>query len=117
MFRHTHKKDIVKGWPKFGNKEGLVIILNKALYGLVTSSRRWNVALGDALTTMGFSVSRADVDLWIKKTNDGNGYEYIATHVDDVIIVVKDHKIHITRMARHFPIRKGKRKYIIISGE
>ena len=103
---YTEEKIWSRAGPEFGDKEGSVIILNKALYGLATSARRWNLALGDVLKTMGFSVSRADADLWIKKTKDDNGYEYIATHVDDVIVVAKDPKTHITRMANHFPIKK-----------
>ena len=62
--------------------------------------------MGDVLKTMAFSASRADPDLWIKETKDGSGYEYIATHVDDVIVVAKDRKTHIMRMATHFPIKK-----------
>ena len=46
--------------------------------------------------------------MWIKKTNDGNLYEYIATHVDDVIVVSKEPKIYMTKMAEHFPIKKVK---------
>ena len=38
---------------------------------------------------MGFKSSRVDHDLWYKKSEDHSGYDYIATHVDDVIIAAK----------------------------
>ena len=103
---YTEEKIWSRAGPEFGDKEGSIIIFNKALYGLATSARRWNLALGDVLKTMGFNASRADADLWIKKANDGESYEYIATHVDDVIVVSKDPKIYMTKMAEHFPIKK-----------
>ena len=103
---YTEEKIWSRAGPEFGDKEGSTIIFNKALYGLATSARRWNLALGDVLKEMGFNTSRADADLWIKIANDGTGYEYIATHVDDVIVVAKDPKIYMTKMAQHFPIKK-----------
>eukprot|EP00957_Ditylum_brightwellii_P034375 2607566-Ditylum_brightwellii.AAC.1 len=38
---------------------------------------------------MGFEPSNVDQDLWIKKSEYYEGYDYIATHVDDIIIVAK----------------------------
>ena len=51
---------------------------------------------------MGFSTSRADADLWIKKSSNGKGYEYITTHVDDVIVVSTDPKKYMTKLSQHF---------------
>jgi hypothetical protein len=39
---------------------------------------------------MGFVASRADQDVWLRKRDDGSGYEYICTHVDDFTIFAKD---------------------------
>ena len=46
---YTEEKIWSIAGPEFGNKEGSIIIFNKALYGLATSVRRWNLALGDVL--------------------------------------------------------------------
>ena len=67
--------------------------------------------MGDVLKTMGFSASRADANIWIKKTKDGNGYEYIATHVDDMIVVAKDPNTYITRMANHSLLKRSKKTH------
>jgi len=55
---------------------------------------------------MGVKVSRAYRDLWIKLSADGKSYEYIASHVDDVIIVCKDPDQYIEIIKKNFPIRK-----------
>jgi hypothetical protein len=39
---------------------------------------------------MGFQSSRADQDLWWRKSPHYKGYDYLATQVDDVICVGKD---------------------------
>ena len=36
---------------------------------------------------MGFTLSKADKDIWMKKR--GDHYEYIAVYVDDLLIVSK----------------------------
>ena len=72
--------------PEFGPKQGSVIRINRALYGLATSSRSFHEFLGDLLQRMGFEPSRADQDLWYKLCEDKTKYEYVSTHVDDLII-------------------------------
>ncbi len=66
---------------------------------------------------MGFTASRADAEIWIRKNDQGTGYKYIATHVDDVNIVSKDPKVHMENIARHFPTKKGRRTPIIMFGQ
>ena len=86
-------------------KEGCTLSIRKALYGLATSARQWSLALGDVLKEMDFTASRADPDLWIKSSDDNTTYEYIASHVDDVIIVCKDPDKYINILKDNFPIR------------
>ena len=38
---------------------------------------------------MGFQPSRADQDLWLRKSDNYNGYDYMSTHVDDIITASK----------------------------
>ena len=91
--------------PEFGDKEGSIVLINKALYGLATSARQWSLALGDSIRDMGFRPTRADPDLWIRESDDGNSYEYIATYVDDIIVVAKEPMRYLENMKRKFPIR------------
>ena len=39
---------------------------------------------------MGFKPTRADPDPWIKQSEDKAKYEYMATYVDDIIIVANN---------------------------
>jgi hypothetical protein len=106
-FVHAFTKEKVysKAGKEFGNREGCVVVIKKALYGLATSARQWNLALGDVIRKMGFKPSRADPDLWIKESNDGKIYEYIATYVDDIIIVAKEPEVYLKKIQDVFPIR------------
>ena len=81
------------------------MIIKKALYGLATSARRWSLTLGDAIKGMGFRPTRADPDLWIKENDSGDKYEYIATYVDDIIIVAEDPMKYLESIKSKFPIR------------
>jgi hypothetical protein len=72
--------------PEFGDQEGAIVTLQQALYGLKTASRSFNELFGDTLRRMGFVPTRADQDLWYRKADDHDGYDYIATHVDDIAI-------------------------------
>ena len=80
-------------------------MIKKALYGLSTSARQWSKKLGDSLRGMDFRPSRCDPDLWFKLKDDSSGYEYIATYVDDLIIVATKPKQYILPLQEQFPIR------------
>ena len=82
-----------------------MIKIKKALYGLATSARQWSLELGDMLKHLGFTPSRADPDLWFNKSSDGTHYEYIATHVDDLIIVSKNPMQYINELKKQYPLR------------
>jgi hypothetical protein len=72
--------------PEFGDQEGAIVTLQQALYGLKTASRSFHEFFGDTLRQMGFTPMRADQDLWYCKADNHAGYDYIATHVDDIAI-------------------------------
>ena len=58
---------------------------------------------------MGFTESRADPDLWIKQAANSESYEYIASHIDDFVIVSKTPEIYIKKLQEAFPIRNIER--------
>ena len=60
----------------------------KALYGLKSSGARWYDRLADVLWDMGFTPSKADEDIWMRRVDDH--YEYIAVYVDDLAIASKN---------------------------
>eukprot|EP00957_Ditylum_brightwellii_P210500 15365052-Ditylum_brightwellii.AAC.2 len=90
---------------QFGDKKGAMVVLKWVLYGLKTASASFHKLLGDFLWEIGFEPFRADQDLWINKSKHYEGYDYIATHVDDNIIVVKNPLKYMSHIEQHFQVR------------
>ena len=91
--------------PEFGNQQGAIVTLKRALYGLKTASRSFHEFFGDALRRMGFVPTRADQDLWYRKADDHDGYDYIATHVDDIAIAAKRPAHYMDQIEQEFLVR------------
>jgi hypothetical protein len=84
----TSEKVFVVAGPEFGELEGHTLVIFKALYGLRSSGLRWSEKLSLCLRDMGFSPSKADPCIWMRRVDDH--YEYIAVYVDDLAIASKD---------------------------
>jgi len=87
---YTKEKLYVIAGPEFGELEGCILIVSKALYGLKTSGVRWHERFSDVLREMGFFPSKAEDDIWMRLK--GDHYEYVARYVDDLIIASKEPK-------------------------
>ncbi|KAL7576899.1 hypothetical protein ACA910_006663 [Epithemia clementina (nom. ined.)] len=68
----TGKKIFIIAGPEFKELKGHILIMYKALHGLKFSGARWHDRLFDVLSEMGFSPSKADPDIWLKKAPDGS---------------------------------------------
>ena len=86
----TKEKLYIIAGPEFGELQGHILIIYKALYGTRTGRSCWHDKLFDILQHMGFQPSKADPHIWMKPTDDGQAYEYIAVYVDDLCAVSKD---------------------------
>ena len=53
---------------------------------------------------MGFKPCRADQDLWIRKRHQYKSYDYIATHIDDIICATWDTSKYISQIEQEFKI-------------
>ena len=84
----TEEKVYVIAGPEFGEKEGHIFVINKALYGLKTSGKRWHERFSDVLREMGFIPCKAEPDIWMRDM--GDHYEYIAVYTDDLTIASRD---------------------------
>jgi len=85
---HTKEKVYIIAGPEFGDREGHVLIISKALYGLHSSGLRWSERLADVLREMGYFPSKTEKDIWMR--DKGDHYEYIAVYVDDLMFASKD---------------------------
>ena len=86
----TKEKVFIVAGPEFGELEGHILVINKALYGLRSSGVRWSETLHDTLKKMGFKRSKADPDVWMRKNSKLKCWEYLATYVDDLLIACED---------------------------
>ena len=84
----TRERVCIIAGPEFGPREGHLLLIHKALYGLRSSGLRWHERFADTLRSMGFVPSKAEDDIWMREAN--GIYEYIASYVDDLCIVAKD---------------------------
>jgi hypothetical protein len=83
----TSEKVYIIAGPEFGDLEGHILVIHKALYGLRSSGARWHDRFADCLREMGFSPCKAEPDVWMRK--NGSIYEYIAVYVDDLGLALK----------------------------
>jgi hypothetical protein len=65
-------------------KEGKVLCLRKALYGLQQAPRAWNAKLGSTLKGMGFGQSPHEAATY-RRGNGGNAL-LVGVYVDDLVI-------------------------------
>lgn len=92
-YLHGHLKEDMymqqpRGFVESG-KESLVCKLNRSLYGLKQSARVWNDTISQVLVSIGFSQSKADPCLWIKKLKN-SATVYLIIYVDDMIVACVD---------------------------
>ena len=83
----------IRGGIEFGDLEGQVLIVEKALYELKSSGAAFRAFLAETFDRMGFTSSVADPDVWIRPAVKSDGeqyYEYIVCYVDDVLAVSVD---------------------------
>ena len=59
----TKEKLFIKAGPEFGDQEGHILLVKKALYGLQTSGVQWHERLADCLRGMGFFPCKAEPDI------------------------------------------------------
>jgi Reverse transcriptase (RNA-dependent DNA polymerase) len=85
----TEKVYIIAG-PKFGEREGHILVIRKALYSLCSNGARWHDRFANCIRELGFFLFEAEPDIWMRKK--GFTYEYIAVYLDDLAIAMKNPK-------------------------
>jgi hypothetical protein len=73
--------------PRFAipDKEGKVLRLSKALYGLRQAPRAWNVKLDFTLWRIGFEQSPHEADVY--RWGNGRNVLLVGVYVDDLVII------------------------------
>jgi hypothetical protein len=90
-FLHGKTKDkvYITAGPEFGvYLYGKNLIIDKSLYGLMTSAARFHEQLSESLLILGFKKTKHDPYSWM--VDKSSHYEYLATYADDILIWSKD---------------------------
>ena len=95
----------IVGGPEFEELQGYVLAMHKALYGTRSGGACWHDKQFDILHQIGFKPSKADPDIWMKSSKDGNHYEYIAVYVDDLAICMKDPKAFCDTLKENYKLK------------
>ena len=98
----TKEKVCINAEPEFGNLQGRILIILKALYGLRTSGLRWHEQLADCLD-MGYAPCKMEPDIWLRDCKEH--CECIAAYVDDLLIVSKDPDIIINALTSFYKFK------------
>ena len=90
----TQEKVYFIAGPEWRDKEGCVVVIFRALYGLRSSALQWQRHLADNLRDdLGYVSSLADDNVWMKRCHKESGkpyYSYILCFVDDLVCIHVD---------------------------
>ena len=86
----TSEKVCIRAGREFEELEGHWLIIYKALYGLKTSRKAFGQLLQKYLHSLGFALSLAEASIFLRKCPTADHYEYVATYVDNLAIIMKD---------------------------
>ena len=70
--------------------EGHLLIIYKALYGFRLSGKLFGQLLQECLQELGFEPSLAESTIYMRKCPTADHYEYVATYVVDLCMMMKD---------------------------
>ena len=101
----TKEKVCIIAGKEFGPLEGHLLIIKKALYGLRTSGLIWHDKLSDCLRDLGFTPSKAEPDIWMKKNDEHNIYGYVAVYVDDLAMAMKNCDSFISTLVNKYKFK------------
>jgi hypothetical protein len=94
--------------PEFGPKQGQLIKVVRALYGLKSSSAAWRNMLSETTREMGFKPCKGDADVYRREATKPNGfeyYEYLLTYVDDILIISHNPKPIIEILGSRYDLK------------
>ena len=89
---------------EFGERQGCIIEVVKALYGLSTLARQCQLMMGDFIRYMGFKPTRVDQNVWYKIEKETKKYTYISTYVDDFMILGGNPEYYMEKFISEFVI-------------
>jgi Reverse transcriptase (RNA-dependent DNA polymerase) len=103
------KKVYTLASKEFGpEKEGKIVVIMRALYGLRSSGRAWRDHMAATLWDSGYSSCKADPDVWMHPRTKPDGFKYwsyILVYTDDILIVDHELKVAMDYYASHYTLK------------
>ena len=84
------EKIFVQAGPEFGPDKGKIMLVKKALYGLKSSGAAFRALCSSVLRDLGYTPTKGDPDVYIRKAVKPDGFEYYEmalVYVDDILVV------------------------------
>jgi hypothetical protein len=92
--------------PEFGSRQGQVVKIVRALYGLKSSGASWRNMLSQTIVEeLQFQPTIADPDVYRRCNRKPNGEEYwelLLVYVDDILIVSHEPKHHLQKLGTFY---------------
>jgi hypothetical protein len=101
----TKEKVCFIAGPEFGELEGCLMIIVKALYGLRTSGKRYHEKFADILRDEGWEPCKGDPDCWMKMSADGSCWMYLCIYVDDLMAIMDDPEAFFTALVEVYKLK------------
>ena len=101
----------IRAGTEFGDLQGKILGVKKALYGLKSSGASFRVFLAEHLDNIGFKSSVADPDVWMReatKPDSERYYEYILYYVNDILCMSHDSRHPMNEIGAHMKFKKNK---------
>jgi hypothetical protein len=100
---------------EFGaTKEGQVVDITRALYGLQNSGKAWRDHMAATLRDQWYTAScRADPDAWMRAKTKPDGFKYwsyIMVYADDILVVDHDPNVVMEYLASRDTLKPGSMK-------
>ena len=95
--------------PEFGEDQGTVYLVTRALYGLKSAGAAWRSFFAQVLIDLRFRPTRGDPDVYIREATRPNGqryYEWMLTYVDDILLMSHDPKPTVEALQKQFRLKE-----------
>ena len=96
---------------EFGpEKEGRVVVITRALYGLRSSGKAWRDHMAATLRDFGYTSSKADPDVWMKPKSTEVGFKYwsyVLVYTDDILVTDHEPKVVMDYLASRYTLKHG----------
>lgn len=85
-----------------------MLVLVRALYGLMCSGSSWRSTLAAMLESMNFQNTIADPNVWRRRAMKPNGFSYyklLLVYIDDIMVISHDPKVTLLKIYKVYQLK------------